>query len=86
MILAHAVPPFATRDLSGCTDKEDRLVAKVGTSKKKKRGSTISLLAAVRMEHMLQAQLKRRRMELTASCFRIKEWVWRMSVVPLKDQ
>jgi hypothetical protein len=41
MILAYAVPPFATRGLSGCTD-EDRLVAKVGTSKK---GSTISLLA-----------------------------------------
>ena len=33
------------------------MVAKVGTSKK---GSTISLLAAVRLEHMLQAQLKRR--------------------------
>jgi len=56
MILAHAVPPFATGGLSGCTDEEDGLAAKVGTSKK---GSTISLLAAVRLECMLQAQLKR---------------------------
>ena len=55
MILAYAVPPFATRGLSGCTD--DGLVAKVGTSKK---GSTISLLAAVRLEHMLQVQLKKK--------------------------
>ena len=54
MILAHAVPPFATRGLSGCTD-EDGLVAKVGMSKK---GSTISLQAAVRLDRMLQAQLK----------------------------
>jgi hypothetical protein len=57
MILAHAVPPFTTRGFSGCTD-EDRLVAKVGTSKK---GSTISLLAVVHLGHMPQAQLKRRR-------------------------
>ena len=57
MILAHAVPTFATRVLSGCTDEEDGLVAKVGMSKK---SSTISLLAAVRLEYMLQAQLKRR--------------------------
>jgi len=57
MILAHTVPPFATRGLSGCTD-EDGLVAKVGTSKK---GSTISLLAAVHLGCMIQAQLKRRR-------------------------
>ena len=52
MILAHAVPPFSVRGLSGCTDEEDGLVAKVGTSKK---GSTISLLAAVRLKHMLRA-------------------------------
>jgi hypothetical protein len=58
MILAHAVPPFATRGLSGCTGEEDGLVAKVGTSEK---GSTISLLTAVHLECMLQAQLKRRR-------------------------
>jgi hypothetical protein len=38
-------------------DEEDRLVAKVGMSKK---GSTISLLAVVRLECMLQAQLKRK--------------------------
>jgi len=57
MILAHAVPPFATRGLSGGTN-EDGLVAKVGTSKK---GSTISLLVAVHLECMLRAQLKRRR-------------------------
>jgi hypothetical protein len=48
MILAHAIPPFATRGLSDCTDEEDGLVVKVGTSKK---GSTISLLAAVHLEH-----------------------------------
>ena len=58
MILAHSVPPFATRGLSGCTDEVEGLVAKVGTSKK---GSTISLLAAVHLEYMLQAQLRRRR-------------------------
>ena len=58
MILAHAAPPFSTRRLSGCTDEADGLVAKVGTSKK---GSTISLLAAVRLEHMLQAQLKKKK-------------------------
>jgi len=58
MILAHAVPLFATRGLLGYTDEEGGLVAKVGTSKK---GSTISLLAVVRLECMLQAQLKRRR-------------------------
>jgi len=58
MILAHAVPPFATRGLSGCTDEEDGMVTKVEMSKK---GSTISLLAAVHLECMLQAQLKRRR-------------------------
>jgi len=56
MILAHPIPPFTTRGLSGCTG-EDGLVAKVGMSKK---GSTTSLLAAVHLEHMLQAQLKRR--------------------------
>jgi hypothetical protein len=33
MIFAHEVPPFATRDLSGYTDEEDGLVAKVGKSK-----------------------------------------------------
>jgi hypothetical protein len=33
MNLAHVVPPFATRGLSGYTDKEDGLVAKVRTSK-----------------------------------------------------
>ena len=55
MILALAVPPFATGGLSGCTDEEDGLVAKVGTSKK---GSTIRLLAAVHLECMLQTQLK----------------------------
>jgi len=58
MILAHAVPPFATRGPSVCTDEEDGLVAKVGMSKK---GSTISLLAAVHLECMLPAQLKIRR-------------------------
>jgi hypothetical protein len=57
MILAHAVPLFATRGRSGCTDEEDGLVAKVGTSKK---GSTISLLAAVHLVCMLQAQMKKR--------------------------
>ena len=36
MILAHAVPPFAARDLSGYMDEDDGLVTKVGTSKKKK--------------------------------------------------
>ena len=41
-------------------------MAKVGTSKK---GSTISLLAAVHLECMLQAQLKRRRMSLTNLSF-----------------
>jgi len=35
MILAHAVPPFVTRGLSGCTDEEDGLVTKVGTSKER---------------------------------------------------
>jgi hypothetical protein len=44
--IIHAVPSFATRGLSGCTDEEDELVAKVGTSKK---GSTIILLAAVHL-------------------------------------
>ena len=34
MILAHTVPPFATRGLSGYMDEEDGLVTKVGTSKK----------------------------------------------------
>jgi len=58
MILAHAVPPFASRGLLGCTDEEDGLVAKVGTSKK---DSTISLLAALHLGCMLQVQLKRRR-------------------------
>ena len=29
MILAHAVPPFAARGLSGCVDEEDGLVTKV---------------------------------------------------------
>ena len=33
MILVHVVPPFATRGLSGYTDEEEGLVAKVGTSK-----------------------------------------------------
>jgi hypothetical protein len=33
MILAHAVPPFATRGLSGYMDEEDGPVTKVGTSK-----------------------------------------------------
>jgi len=33
MILAHPVPPFATRGLSGYTDEEDGLVTKVGTYK-----------------------------------------------------
>jgi len=56
--MIHAVPPFATRGLSGRTDEEDGLVVKVGTSKK---GSTISLLAVVHLECMLRAQLKRRR-------------------------
>ena len=50
MSLAHVVPPFATRGLPGCTDEEDGLVAKVGTSK---NGTTISLLAAVHLECML---------------------------------
>ena len=58
MILAYAVTLFATRGPSSCTDEEDGLVAKVGTSKK---GSKISLLAAVHLECMLQAQLKRRK-------------------------
>jgi len=57
MILAHAVPPFATRGLSGCTGEEDGLVAQVGTSKK---GSTISLMAAVHLECMLQAPEKKK--------------------------
>ena len=33
MILVHIVPPFATRGLSGYTDLEGGLVAKVGTYK-----------------------------------------------------
>jgi len=33
MSLAHVVPPFASRGLSGCMDEETFLVAKVGTSK-----------------------------------------------------
>jgi len=67
MILAHAVPPLTTRGLSGCTEEEDGLVAKVGTSKK---GSTISLLAAVHLECMLQAQLKKRRRRICGHLLR----------------
>jgi len=33
MIFAYAVPPFATRGLSGYTDEEMDLWQKVGTSK-----------------------------------------------------
>ena len=45
MILAHAVPPFAARGLSGYMDEEDGLVTKVGTSRilEQYEGSTISL-------------------------------------------
>jgi len=41
MILAHAVPPFTGRGLSGYMDEEDGLVTKVGMSKTCLRSSAI---------------------------------------------
>jgi hypothetical protein len=50
MILAHAVPSFAARGLSGDTDEETDWRRK--WERLKQSGSTISLQAVVRLGHM----------------------------------
>jgi hypothetical protein len=63
MILAHAIPPFAARGLSGNTDEEIDWRRK--WERLKHEGSTISLQAAVYLGHMPWALTKRRRRKLS---------------------
>jgi hypothetical protein len=63
MILAHAVPPFAARGLSGNTDEETDWRRK--WERLKHYGSTISLQAEVHLEHMPWALMKRGRRRMS---------------------
>jgi hypothetical protein len=59
MILAHAVPPFTARGLSGNTDEETDWRRR--WERLKHEGSTIRLQAEVHLGHMSWAPTKRRR-------------------------
>jgi hypothetical protein len=67
MILAHAVPPFAARGLSGNMDEETDWRRK--WERLKHYGSTISLQAVVHLGHMPWALTKRRRMAVAKTHF-----------------
>jgi hypothetical protein len=63
IILAQIVPPFEARGLSGRIDEATDWQRNVGTSKilPRYKGSTISLQAAVHLEHMPRALMTKKK-------------------------
>jgi len=75
MSLAHVVPTFATRGLSGYTVEETdwwRKWEHLKTNSRIDKGCTVSQQAAVHLEHMPQAWTKKKKNSLIAPILKVK--------------